>query len=41
MHGWLSVEFEEIDEVTKESRSYRIEGYIKPVISSAAKPAQP
>ncbi len=36
--GWLSVEFEEITTLKgKETRrSYKIEGYVKPVIQAAA-----
>jgi hypothetical protein len=41
LHGWISVEFEEIDQVSGGTRSYKIEGYFKPVILSApnSKPA--
>jgi len=37
LHGWISVEFEEIDDKAKESHSYKIEGYFKPVIQSVPK----
>jgi hypothetical protein len=30
--GWLSVSFDEIDSVTKVTKSYKIEGYFKPVL---------
>jgi hypothetical protein len=33
-HGWLSVEFEETDGATL-ARTYKIEGFFKPVIQSA------
>jgi hypothetical protein len=34
LHGWLSVDFEEISTYMGEKsvRSYRIEGFIKPII---------
>lgn len=32
LHGWLSVSFDEIDTVTGASKSYKIEGYFKPVL---------
>ena len=34
LRGWISVEFDEIDE-THVAKHYKIEGYIKPVIQSA------
>lgn len=33
--GWISVEFDEIDDTSEAVRSYKIEGYFKPVIRSA------
>jgi hypothetical protein len=36
LRGWLSVEFDEIDGVTGEAKSYKIEGYFKPLIQSPA-----
>lgn len=39
LRGWISVDFEEIDETTKETHPYHIEGYFKPVIASAANAA--
>lgn len=35
LRGWLSVEFDEIDDAGA-AKSYKIEGYFKPVIQSAA-----
>lgn len=32
LHGWLSVSFDEIDTVTGVSKSYKMEGYFKPVL---------
>jgi hypothetical protein len=34
LRGWISVEFEELDETSKESHTYKIEGYFKPVIQT-------
>lgn len=34
LRGWISVEFEEIDDTTKETHTYKIEGYFKPVIQT-------
>jgi biopolymer transport protein ExbD len=36
LRGWISVEFDEIDDATGEAKSYKIEGYFKPVIQSPA-----
>jgi hypothetical protein len=36
LRGWISVEFDEIDDATGAAKSYKIEGYFKPVIQSAA-----
>lgn len=36
IRGWISVEFDEIDDTSKESHTYKIEGYFKPVIQSLA-----
>jgi len=42
LRGWISVEFDEIDGTTGAARSYKIEGYFKPVIQSspAAEPEE-
>ncbi|MBM4254511.1 MAG: hypothetical protein FJ147_01290 [Deltaproteobacteria bacterium] len=32
IYGWLSVTFAEIDTITHETRTYKIEGYFKPVL---------
>ena len=34
IRGWISVEFEEMDDTSKESHTYKIEGYFKPVIQT-------
>lgn len=34
LRGWISVEFEEMDDFSKETHAYKIEGYIKPVIQT-------
>jgi biopolymer transport protein ExbD len=36
LRGWLSVEFDEIDDATGEAKGHKIEGYFKPVIQSPA-----
>ena len=47
IRGWISVEFEEMDDTSKESHTYKIEGYFKPVIQTlpggdpSNDPAQP
>ena len=41
LRGWISVDFEEIDQTTKEAHSYHIEGYFKPVIASQPKAPPP
>lgn len=33
--GWLSITFDEIDEATKVTRSYKIDGHFKPVLQHA------
>lgn len=35
LRGWISVEFDEVDDTNGATRSYKIEGYFKPVIQSA------
>jgi hypothetical protein len=35
MRAYVAVEFEEIDTTTKETHSYKIQGYLKPIIQSA------
>jgi len=34
LRGWISVEFEEKDDTSKETHTYNIEGYFKPVIQT-------
>jgi len=34
LRGWISVEFDEIDKITKETHAYKIEGFFKPVIQT-------
>lgn len=36
LRGWISVEFDEIDDTAEVAKRYKIEGYFKPVIQSAA-----
>jgi hypothetical protein len=37
VHGWISVEFDEIDKIHGVTGTYKIEGYFKPVIEGAAR----